>query len=262
MTAVDWLRNVIGEDPNRRLYDSGHPAFDRINSHGADFFAPYLRPGMALLHIGCRDGAATLAFAELVAPGPVTGIDSDPALIRTARKKAVNLGENRFNFERAAPESLPFANNRFDAVFVGQVLERSDRPEQALAEVFRVLRPGGLLGTRNRVASSRVSNFGSASLDRALKDEAAMIRDTGGDPDFGLRQSRLARNAGFVNLRTTSSTGHMDQEALRRSLAESEAVTAGGNAAGSQHAPFEEDDERDLFVVTVNIETVGWKPAL
>ena len=50
----------------------------------ADFFIPYLQPGMTLLDCGCGPGTIALGLAEAVAPDQVTGIDLEPSMIERA----------------------------------------------------------------------------------------------------------------------------------------------------------------------------------
>lgn len=103
-----------------------------------------LIPGGAVLNIGLGDGAF-----EAMALGrglEVHSLDPSQAAVEQARQR-LGLGE-RAVCGRA--EALPFPDGRFDAVVASEVLEHLDDAtlDLALAEISRVLRPGGLfLGT-------------------------------------------------------------------------------------------------------------------
>ena len=112
----------------------------------ADFFLPHLQRGMSLLDCGCGPGALTLGLAEAVAPGPVVGIDLEPGMIERAVVSAAERQLDTVRFEVANICALPFPDESFDTAFTSAVLEHLNTPEQALAELYRVLKPGGLVG--------------------------------------------------------------------------------------------------------------------
>src|SRR6187402_1236522 len=64
----------------------------RTATHDAAFLLPHLRPGMALLDVGCGPGSITVGLAEAVAPGSVTGVDLQAAQVEQSRALAVRLG--------------------------------------------------------------------------------------------------------------------------------------------------------------------------
>jgi ubiquinone/menaquinone biosynthesis C-methylase UbiE len=66
------------EEQMRRRHRPAH-ATRTAQSHAA-FLLPHLRPGMALLDLGCGPGTITAGLAAAVAPGPVTGVDLYPSL--------------------------------------------------------------------------------------------------------------------------------------------------------------------------------------
>lgn len=91
-------------------------------------------PGKRVLDLGCRFGALTRAYAE---GNDVTGVDVD----REALAEAAKLGiETRF---ADVEEPLPFEEGSFDVVVAGELVEHLREPERLVAEVRRVLRPGG-----------------------------------------------------------------------------------------------------------------------
>lgn len=98
--------------------------------------------GQRLLDVACGTGVAAIPAARLGAK--VTALDLTPELLNRARFHA-NLAEVDIEFQEGDVEKLPFADAAFDAVIsqFGHIF--APRPELALAEMLRVLRPGGTI---------------------------------------------------------------------------------------------------------------------
>jgi ubiquinone/menaquinone biosynthesis C-methylase UbiE len=103
-----------------------------------------LRAGLRVLDVGCGTGDYLRVMAPLVAPGAAVGIDLSAALIALARRRAVPA-PGRVLFQVGDARELPFAGAAFDRVVANQVLLHLADPWQAVAEMRRVLEPGGLL---------------------------------------------------------------------------------------------------------------------
>jgi ubiquinone/menaquinone biosynthesis C-methylase UbiE len=109
-------------------------------------FAPLkLRAGLRVLDVGCGTGDQLRIMAPLVAPGPAVGVDLSATLVARARRRAAPAaGQVSFHVGDAC--ALPFADGVFDRVVANQVLLHLADPWRAVAQMRRVLRPGGLLG--------------------------------------------------------------------------------------------------------------------
>ena len=93
-------------------------------------------PGRRVLDLGCRDGALTQAYAS---GNEVVGVDAD----REALAAAEGLGiETRW---ADLDQPLEFPDESFDVVVAGELLEHLRDPQRVVAEIHRVLRPGGTL---------------------------------------------------------------------------------------------------------------------
>lgn len=98
--------------------------------------------GKALLDVGCGDGALALRLARRGAA--VTGLDADPVMIASARRRTASEAAQLRLIEGQA-ERLPFNDATFDSVLAVTVLCFIRDAERAVAEMVRVLRPGGRL---------------------------------------------------------------------------------------------------------------------
>lgn len=96
-----------------------------------------------VLEVGCGTGVLTRVLALWPDVGEVVGVDPAPVFLRKARELAAELPN--LTFREADGRSLPFENETFDAVVFDSTLSHVPGPERALAEAFRVLRPGGCL---------------------------------------------------------------------------------------------------------------------
>ena len=106
-----------------------------------------LKPGERVLDIGSGPGLLACEMAEEVgASGSVEGVDPSESMLAIARRRAAAAGSpGRVDFLAGDAASLPFPDAGFDAAVATQVYEYVDDVAAVLAEVHRVLRPGGRL---------------------------------------------------------------------------------------------------------------------
>jgi len=108
-----------------------------------------VRPGQRLLDVGCGAGRHSV---EAVRRGAdVVAVDLGATDLATAQRGVADYGHvdvptpGSFAAVRADARGLPFAGASFDRVIAAEVLEHIDDDGTALAELARVLRPGGLI---------------------------------------------------------------------------------------------------------------------
>ncbi|MBB3018929.1 SAM-dependent methyltransferase [Microvirga lupini] len=106
-----------------------------------DWLAP--GPGGACVDIGCGTGIVTSALLERAAPARIVGIDSAPGFLELARTR---VSDPRAAFKEGNALALPEADDAFDFAVSGLVLNFLPDKAAALAEMARVVRPGGLVG--------------------------------------------------------------------------------------------------------------------
>jgi SAM-dependent methyltransferase len=145
------------------------------------FLLPHLRPGLAVLDCGCGPGTMTLEFTARVAPGQVVGLDMAAPQVAAARALAAHRGVVNARFEVSDVYALPFADASFDVVFSHALVSHLAEPMRAFAEMWRVLRPGGVLAvSENDTGTFVVSPAGSA-MERFMALYLRVLRHNGGD---------------------------------------------------------------------------------
>lgn len=133
----DWLLPLY--DPFQRLF-GGDAAREMLVSQAS------IASGHRVLDIGCGTGSLSLAIARRHPGAVVTGLDPDPNALARAERKAEREGL-KVRFERGFADALPHPPGSFDRVVCSLMLHhlKSDEKRRTLAEVLRVLAPGGQL---------------------------------------------------------------------------------------------------------------------
>ena len=110
------------------------------------------RPGEEILDLGCGDGQLTQRIAATGAS--VRGVDASAEMVAAARSRGITADEAR-------AEALPYADRSFDAVFSNAALHWVRNQDAMMAEVHRVLKPGGRfvaeMGGQGNIAAIRVA---------------------------------------------------------------------------------------------------------
>jgi ubiquinone/menaquinone biosynthesis C-methylase UbiE len=103
-------------------------------------------PGQQVLDIGCGTATLSLLIAEQTDAGLVTGLDIDPAMLIVAQRK-IAYAHSRVSLGRGSADTLPYADQSFNHVVSSLMFHHLATPQKhaMLAEVWRVLKPGGQL---------------------------------------------------------------------------------------------------------------------
>lgn len=99
--------------------------------------------GGRILEVGCGRGIALPVLARMLAPSHLVGIDVDNALLRLAAERAELRGV-KVELRHADVRALPFPDGAFDMVIDFGTCHHISDPGQALREIVRVMRHGGL----------------------------------------------------------------------------------------------------------------------
>lgn len=105
-------------------------------------------PHLTLLDVGAGSGTISVSFAKLIPDGHVTGVDLNPSILPRARAVAEMAGVKNIEFQQGNVYKLPFADETFDVTFCHQVLIHIGTPWDALREMIRVTKRGGIVAAR------------------------------------------------------------------------------------------------------------------
>lgn len=104
-----------------------------------------LEPGQKVLDLACGVGQPSISIAQDVLPqGSVVATDLSAGMLEVAKSNAAKVGVQNIEFKTADAHDLPFADNSFDRVVSRLGIMYFWDVEGAIAEIARVLRPGGV----------------------------------------------------------------------------------------------------------------------
>jgi SAM-dependent methyltransferase len=149
-----------------------------------------------VLDLGCGPGFAATRMRGLHPGQRWIGVDRDPGLLALARAT--------LSPAVADVAALPFAGARFDFVHARLVLRHLARPEAALREVLRVLRPGGRVGVLDTDDDALVLDPAPDGFAAVLAARQRTFIRRGADPFVGRRLPALLRAGGFVDIQVAT----------------------------------------------------------
>jgi SAM-dependent methyltransferase len=124
-----------------------------------------LRPGERVLDLGSGGGIDVLLSARRVGPaGFAYGVDMTAEMLELARRNAAEAGATNVEFLEGRIEAVPLPDASVDVVISNCVINLSVDKPAVLAEMHRVLVPGGRLGITDIVAEDRLSPAERAAL--------------------------------------------------------------------------------------------------
>jgi SAM-dependent methyltransferase len=163
-----------------------------------------LREGEVVLDLGSGGGIDVLLSAKRVGPtGKAYGLDMTDEMLELARLNARKAGAANVEFLRGYIEDVPLPGASVDVIISNCVINLSTDKPKVIAEMFRVLRPGGRLGISDVVADDALS-----PSDRA--ERGSYVGCIAGALSFGEYTKELEA-AGFVDVRIDPTHELVDQ---------------------------------------------------
>ncbi len=164
-----------------------------------------IAPGERVLDVGCGTGVVTRAVAQRVgSTGRVVGLDPSPVMLAVGREQAEREGLlDRVAFQPGDMRALPFDAATFDTVLAITALSHATDGEQAVAEMVRVVRPGGQVGVLDIDADSWIVSHPDRELTRRVVVGAADAIVNGG---LARRLPGLFTEAGLMDVRVRAFT--------------------------------------------------------
>ncbi len=177
------------------------------------------QPGERMLDVACGTGIVARTVAPLVGEqGEVVGIDINPNMLEVARSTDRDAGLE-IQWREGAAEALPFPDSEFDLVVCQFALMFFEDRNAALAEMYRVLKPGGRVALATWQGLDRHPFY--RSLDEVIRRKLGM---SGIGDIFGLGDTdelrALMERAGFRNV-------HIEQASMPARFPEPDQFLAG-----------------------------------
>jgi arsenite methyltransferase len=155
-----------------------------------------LREGETVLDLGSGGGIDVLLSARRVGPtGKAYGVDMTDEMLELARRNAADAGATNVEFLAGRIEEVPLPDAHVDVVISNCVINLSVDKPAVMAEMFRVLRPGGRIGIADVVADDEL-----APADRAAR--GSYVGCIAGALSFAEYREQLT-DAGFVDVELT-----------------------------------------------------------
>ncbi|CRG88924.1 hypothetical protein PISL3812_05959 [Talaromyces islandicus] len=203
----------MAQPTNNAGYTQGHSKFTvatqvtRTAEADAGFLLPHIKKTDKILDIGCGPGTITTGFAKYASEGATVGVDISEQVLQKAKAMAAEAsaptkGPGSVVFEPGdVLKGLAYADESFDIIYCSQLFGHFpplDLPLKALAEIRRILKPGGILATRDSAEQHFYPR--SLDLDRLWVGNMRRVishKDVPGVDPTATQMPALLRRAGF-----------------------------------------------------------------
>ena len=186
--------------------DEFQKMLDRRNAEtNAAHLLPHLTSGLRVLDLGCGPGTISIGLAKTVEPGELHGIDIEESQIEMARAAASAGGHSNAVFQTGDVTDLPYGDDSFDVAHCHALLMHVPDTRAVLAEVKRVLKPGGLISAREMIGASSFSEPALGGLGDTWATFQSLLEANGAHPQMGKELKGMFLEAGFSDIHASAS---------------------------------------------------------
>jgi ubiquinone/menaquinone biosynthesis C-methylase UbiE len=191
---------TIGSNPAERA--RLHRQADELRPHSLALLDGVgVKAGWNALDLGCGPRGALELLSERVGPtGHVTGLDFHPEHVTQARALTADHGLTNVAVVEGDARSTRWPSGAFDLIHARLLLVTIPDPTDVVAEMVRLVRPGGWVVGDEADCSTHLCYPANAAWDQLAETFIESFRLDGADPDLGRRLSELYRAAGLVDV--------------------------------------------------------------
>ena len=159
-----------------------------------------LKDGMKVIDLACGPGITSSAIAQMIPTGEVLGVDISDKLIDVARANKQKNPLANLSFQTGNIYELSLEENSFDFAYSRFLFQHLERPIEALENVLRILKPGGIYCIAD-VDDGWLMVYPDLKQFTSFTSAAAQNqRKNGGDRFVGRKFSTYFREAGFTEI--------------------------------------------------------------
>lgn len=172
-----------------------------------------LEPGMSILSLGCGSGTFEQYLAAELQPMHLVARDSDPWAIAEARSRGV---QRPIELSTGGYDALPWPDHSFDAGLCRHALwsHAADEQRRILAELMRVVRPGGVIYCLDQVSTAGDGHPDAEAIAASFRLLLQLRRENGWGIEAAPTQVSVLRRAGLrevrIDLMLVSSLGEKE----------------------------------------------------
>ena len=197
--------------PSRPVYTIGSNAAERdrlrsqtdeLNEHtDAVLKRVGIEPGWNVVELACGPRGVLERLAQRVGPtGAVTGIDINPMHVAQARRHVASLNLGNVDVSEADARRTGLPASSFDLVYARLILVNIPDPETVIAEMIRLVRPGGWVACEEADGAAMLCHPAHPAYTRLQHTFKALYRHDGADIHIGRRLPQLLDAAGAIDV--------------------------------------------------------------